>query len=177
MKSSPKSSGTTNGVTGGATVQEGLHRAPRPARTAPGKGGVNELNSPSNLTGGIRGTDLGVSFESEGWLYFLFGDSWVPGDGTLVCSREIVFPPDCRFLTTNDDSIAVTDARSVGRFRMPELKWAGDDDAFAPLRVGKAGRSCAATASPRDATGWRSWPAPRRLRSPPASSSCAGLRY
>ena len=26
---------------------------------------------------GVRGTDLGVSIESDGRLYFLFGDSWV----------------------------------------------------------------------------------------------------
>src|SRR5512133_3918014 len=61
--------------------------------TAPGKGGVNELNNPANGTVGMRGTDLGVSFESRGRLYFLFGDSWVMGNGAQ-----------------NDDSIAVTDA-------------------------------------------------------------------
>ena len=75
--------------------------------TAPGKGGVNELNNRANGTVGMRGTDLGVSFESQGRLYFLFGDIVAVGGGTLL-----------------DDSIAVTDARSVDRFRMPWLTWA-----------------------------------------------------
>ena len=70
--------------------------------TAPGKGGVNELNNRANGTVGMRGTDLGVSFESRGRLYFLFGDTFALGGGTHL-----------------DDSIAVTDARSVDRFRMP----------------------------------------------------------
>ena len=87
--------------------------------TAPGKGGVNELNTPANGTVGMRGNDLGVSFESQGQLYFLFGDSYTLGGGTLF-----------------DDSIAVTDARSADRFRMPRLSWAaGADGSFAPLRV------------------------------------------
>src|SRR5215208_8150393 len=34
--------------------------------TAPGKGGVNELNNRANGTLGMPGTDLGVSFESRG---------------------------------------------------------------------------------------------------------------
>ena len=59
------------------------------------------------------------SFESRGRLYFLFGDSFTLGGGTLF-----------------DDSIAVTDARSADRFRMPRLSWAaGADGSFAPLRV------------------------------------------
>ena len=67
----------------------------------------------------MRGTDLGVSFESRGRLYFLFGDSLAVGGGTRL-----------------DDSIAVTDARSVDRFQMPSLTWAaGADGSFAPLRV------------------------------------------
>ena len=95
--------------------------------TAPGKGGVNELNNRANGTLGMPGTDLGVSFESRGRLYFLFGDSslvfsgrpLVEGGGTLL-----------------DDSIAVTDARSADRFQMPRLSWAaGADGSFAPLRV------------------------------------------
>jgi hypothetical protein len=87
--------------------------------TAPGKGGVNELNNRGNGTVGLRGTDLGVSFESRGRLYFLFGDSWVMGGGTQ-----------------DDDSIAVTDARSADRFQMPGLTWAaGANGSFAPLRV------------------------------------------
>ena len=87
--------------------------------TAPGRGGVNELNNHANGTVGMRGTDLGVSFESRGRLYFLFGDSLVMGGGTL-----------------SDDSIAVTDARSADRFQMPSLTWAaGADGSFAPLRV------------------------------------------
>ena len=89
--------------------------------TAPGKGGVNELNNRANGTVGMRGTDLGVSFESRGRLYFLFGDSWFQRFG-----RRHPF----------DDSIAVTDARSADRFRMPSLSWAaGADGSFAPLRV------------------------------------------
>jgi len=87
--------------------------------TAPGKGGVNDLNNRANGTVGLRGADLGVSFESRGRLYFLFGDSLVLGGGTLF-----------------DDSIAVTDARSADRFQMPRLSWAaGADGSFAPLRV------------------------------------------
>lgn len=85
--------------------------------TAPGRGGTNELNNRANGTLGMRGTDLGVSFESGGRLYFLFGDSAVMG-GTL-----------------GDDSIAVTDARTADRFRMPGLTWAGTQGSFAPLRV------------------------------------------
>jgi hypothetical protein len=77
--------------------------------TAPGKGGVNELNNRANGTLGMPGTDLGVSFESRGRLYFLFGDSsfdfsgrpLVEGGGTVL-----------------DDSIAVADARSADRFKM-----------------------------------------------------------
>ena len=87
--------------------------------TAPGKGGVNELNNRANGTVGMRGTDLGVSFESRGRLYFLFGDSFAMGGGPHL-----------------DDSIAVTDARSADRFQMPSLSWAaGADGSFAPLRV------------------------------------------
>ena len=87
--------------------------------TAPGKGGVNELNGRANGTVGMRGTDLGVGFESQGRLYFLFGDSFVMGGGAHL-----------------DDSIAVTEARSADRFRMPRLSWAaGRDGSFAPLRV------------------------------------------
>ena len=88
--------------------------------TAPGKGGVNELNNRANGTVGMRGTDLGVSFESQGRLYFLFGDSVHPW-AAAPCL---------------DDSIAVTDARSADRFQMPRLSWAaGADGSFAPLRV------------------------------------------
>src|SRR6266498_5519421 len=79
--------------------------------TAPGRGGVNELNNRANGTVGMRGTDLGVSFESRGRLYFLFGDSLVMGGGTLF-----------------DDSIAVTDARSADLFQMPSLTWAAGAD-------------------------------------------------
>ena len=87
--------------------------------TAPGKGGVNELNNRANGTVGMRGTDLGASFESEGRLYFLFGDTFAMGGGTHL-----------------NDSIAVTDARSADRFQMPSLSWAaGADGSFAPLRV------------------------------------------
>ena len=90
--------------------------------TAPGKGGLNELNNSANGTVGMRGTDLGVSFESRGRLYFLFGDTFAVGGGTHL-----------------DDSIAVTDARSVDRFRMPSLTWAaGADGSFAPLRIPQA---------------------------------------
>jgi hypothetical protein len=90
--------------------------------TAPGKGGVNELNNRANGTVGMRGTDLGASFESRGRLYFLFGDSFAMGGGPHL-----------------DDSIAVTDARSVDRFQMPSLSWAaGADGSFAPLRVPQA---------------------------------------
>ena len=90
--------------------------------TAPGKGGLNELNNSANGTVGMRGTDLGVSFESRGRLYFLFGDTFAVGGGTHL-----------------DDSIAVTDARSVDRFRMPSLTWAaGADGSFAPLRMPQA---------------------------------------
>jgi hypothetical protein len=93
--------------------------------TAPGKGGVNELNSRDNGTVGMRGTDLGASFESEGRLYFLFGDTFAMGGGTHL-----------------DDSIAVTDARSADRFHMPSLSWAaGADGSFAPLRVPQASHS------------------------------------
>ena len=89
---------------------------------APGKGGPNELNRSANGTVGMRGTDLGVSFESQGRLYFLFGDTFALGGGTHL-----------------DDSIAVTDARSVDRFRMPSLTWAaGADGSFAPLRMPQA---------------------------------------
>jgi hypothetical protein len=87
--------------------------------TAPGKGGGNELNNRANGTVGMRGTDLGASFESQGRLYLLFGDSTVMGGGGQ-----------------GDDSIAVTDAPSVERFQMPSLTWAaGADGSFAPLRV------------------------------------------
>ncbi len=80
---------------------------------------MNELNSRANGTVGMRGTDLGVSFESQGRLYFLFGDSFVMGGGAHL-----------------DDAIAVTDARSADRFRMPRLTWAASrDGSFAPLRV------------------------------------------
>ena len=90
--------------------------------TAPGRGGVNELNNAANGTVGMRGTDLGVSFESEGHLYFLFGDTFAIGGGTHL-----------------DDSIAVTDARSAELFQMPRLTWAaGSDGSFAPLRIGDA---------------------------------------
>ena len=61
--------------------------------TPPGRGGVKELNSRANGTVGMRGTDLGVSFESEGRLYFLFGDAFAMSGGTDL-----------------GDSIAVTDA-------------------------------------------------------------------
>src|SRR6266508_3640619 len=82
--------------------------------TAPGRGGVNELNNRANGTVGMRGTDLGVSFESQGRLYFLFGDSSVVGGATQA-----------------DDSIAMTDARSAERFQVPRLTWAsGADGAF-----------------------------------------------
>ena len=95
--------------------------------TAPGKGGVNELNNRANGSLGMPGTDLGVSFESRGRLYFLFGDS------SLVFSGR---PVGGGGGTLFDDSIAVTDARSVDRFRMPRLSWAaGADGSFAPLRV------------------------------------------
>ena len=67
--------------------------------TAPGKGGVNELNGRANGTVGMRGTDLGAGFESQGRLYFLFGDSFVMGGGAHL-----------------DDSIAVTEARSATAF-------------------------------------------------------------
>lgn len=95
--------------------------------TAPGKGGVNELNNRANGTVGMPGTDLGVSFESRGRLYFLFGDSSFEFSGRpLVEGRGTLF----------DDSIAVTDARSADRFEMPRLTWAaGADGSFAPLRV------------------------------------------
>jgi hypothetical protein len=90
--------------------------------TGPGKGGLNELNRSTNGTVGMRGTDLGVSFESGGRLYFLFGDTFAVGGRTHL-----------------DDSIAVTDARSVDRFRMPSLTWAaGADGSFAPLRMPQA---------------------------------------
>lgn len=90
--------------------------------TAPGKGGINELNARANGTAGMRGTDLGVSFESQGRLYFLFGDTFAMGAGTHL-----------------DDSIAVTDAVSADRFQMPRLTWAaGADASFAPLRIGDA---------------------------------------
>ena len=56
--------------------------------TAPGRGGVNELNNRANGTVGMRGTDLGVSFESQGRLYFLFGDSLVMGGGTLISTTR-----------------------------------------------------------------------------------------
>ena len=95
--------------------------------TAPGKGGVNELNNRANGSLGMPGTDLGVSFESRGRLYFLFGDS------SLVFSGR---PVGGGGGTLFDDSIAVTDARSADRFRMPRLSWAaGADGSFAPLRV------------------------------------------
>ena len=67
-----------------------------------------------------------MSFESRGRLYFLFGDS------SLVFSGR----PWWGGGTLLDDSIAVTDARSVDRFQMPRLSWAaGADGSFAPLRV------------------------------------------
>ena len=95
--------------------------------TAPGKGGVNELNNRANGTRGMPGTDLGVSFESRGRLYFLFGDS-----SLVFSSRAFVEGGGTLF----DDSIAVTDARSADRFQMPSLTWAaGADGSFAPLRV------------------------------------------
>ncbi|MDX6698473.1 MAG: hypothetical protein QOE65_1870 [Solirubrobacteraceae bacterium] len=84
--------------------------------TEPGRGGVNELGGPL----GIRGTDLGASFEVGGRLAVLFGDSWVPeGAGGI-----------------NDDSLARTTATGVARFAMPKLTFAHfTTGAFAPLRV------------------------------------------
>ena len=129
--------------------------------TAPGRGGVNELNNRGNGTVGMRGTDLGVSFESEGRLYFLFGDSWVMGGGTQ-----------------NDDSIAVTDARSVDRFQMPSLTWAAAADGSMMLRsapecrCGAAGCSRRASA-PRSA--WTSY-CRKSCRSWPPSPSSTRIR-
>ena len=111
--------------------------------TAPGKGGINELNARANGTAGMRGTDLGVSFESQGRLYFLFGDTFAMGAGTHL-----------------DDSIAVTDAVSADRFQMPRLTWAaGADASFAPLRIGT-----------RRSAAWRS---PWRASAPTAGPTCS----
>ena len=52
--------------------EQALHRALGQPATAPGKGGVNELTNRANGTLGMPGTDLGVSFDSRGRLYFLF---------------------------------------------------------------------------------------------------------
>lgn len=90
--------------------------------SAPGKGGVNDLNRRSNGSLGMRGTDLGASFEHDGRLFFLFGDTWTIG-GAGAPGQD-------------DDSIAWTRARHVGRFGVPQLTWASlRNDHFAPLRV------------------------------------------
>ena len=96
-----------------------------PGTHAPGLRLTNELNDSANGTVRMRGTDLGVSFESGGGLYFLFGDSWVLGSGGRGSGQE-------------DDTIAVTHARDVERFHMPHLEWSGSGGTFAPLRVASA---------------------------------------
>ncbi|HVE67876.1 MAG TPA: DUF4185 domain-containing protein [Solirubrobacteraceae bacterium] len=69
--------------------------------TAPHRGGPNELGGDFVM----RGTDLGASFEVNGRLALLFGDSWTTeGAGSW-----------------DADSLAFTTARRVGRFQMPRL--------------------------------------------------------
>ena len=111
--------------------------------TAPGKGGVNELNNRANGTVGMRGTDLGVSFESQGRLYFLFGDSFAMGGGTHL-----------------DDSIAVTDAAAPTAFRCR-----GSPGPRAP--TGPSPRCGSGT---RVTAAWRS---PWRASTPTAGPTCS----
>jgi hypothetical protein len=89
--------------------------------SAPGRRGVNDAGNV-----GIFGTDLGASFEWNGLLVFLFGDTWAhsypggPIDGPGF----------------NDDSLATTTAPTVGRFNIPRLNWHTDSTGrFTPLRV------------------------------------------
>ena len=43
---------------------------------------------------GIRGTDLGASFEHDGRLYFLFGDTHWHGGSPPACADSIAYSPD-----------------------------------------------------------------------------------
>ncbi len=73
------------------------------------------------LPAGIGGTDLGVSFERDGKLWFLFGDTWTkdPADQASV----------------DDDSVAWTDAASVAP-GMPALHFVTKASGhFEPLKL------------------------------------------
>jgi hypothetical protein len=60
---------------------------------------------------GLIGTDLGVSFERNGQLVFLFGDSWLTG-------------PDLS--RWDDDSVAWTELAYPGDGSLPQLHWVVD---------------------------------------------------
>ncbi|MFE8598942.1 DUF4185 domain-containing protein [Archangium violaceum] len=73
-------------------------------------GQLTETKVNPSLNVGITGTDLGATFERDGKLVFIFGDSWTPG-GT----RQ------------DQDSIAWTTATSVPPAGpMPKLTWVTD---------------------------------------------------
>lgn len=106
-----------------------------PLVTFPGRGGNADLAGT-----GLGGTDLGASFEYQGRLAFLFGDSWVEqGDAGNPFPGQNVANPN----GFNQDSIAWTGADSVGRFGIPRLNFVRTSDqarfapiqAFSPLRV------------------------------------------
>lgn len=94
-----------------------------------GRGGPNDLTR-----AGIRGTDLGSSFEFGGKLQFLFGDAWMEGDRGLVGNPD--FAPARLF---NRDASAWTNARSVAPGTMPTLHFplepGKDGPVFKPLSV------------------------------------------
>jgi hypothetical protein len=111
-------------VRGAAALRKGYTEHLGPLVSAPGKGGPNELGRPSAGSDGIRGTDLGTSFELGDRLAFGFGDSWVPDNRTGA----------------DDDSLAWTRASSVDRFEIPRLQWvARPGGRFAPLVVALPG--------------------------------------
>src|SRR5204863_9682120 len=107
--SSASSSGSPAGSSTGSST---LPPAALPIVTALAKQYTEHVgrltNTPLNDAAaiGLKGTDLGVSFERDGKLLFLFGDSWTT-DGA----------------NWNDDSVAWVPAAPPAAGTMPQLAW------------------------------------------------------
>lgn len=97
-----------------------------PLVTRPGGGG------PGDLAGtGMYGTDLGASFEHQGELVFLFGDTWT------TTGPNVGNPGVIRADGHDADSLATSRTTSVDRWKLPELSFLRRaDGTFARLDAG-----------------------------------------
>lgn len=122
---SPATSGAREGARGGA-MPGGAASETGEAFTLPTDGSLPQLRKVhtehlGQLTGtrhnptwevGIVGTDLGATFERDGKLVFIFGDSWTPGG-----RRQ------------DQDSIAWTTSTEIPRVgKLPKLTWVTDSN-------------------------------------------------